>query len=73
MFLCRYLLGKELARFILGDKNPAGFVDVWDISHEGDLDLKFLLKNGSTLMICELLQTDSFTVKKAIHPFHRIP
>ena len=41
---------KELARFIFGDKNPAGVVDVWDITHEGDLDLKSSLKNGSTLM-----------------------
>ena len=40
---------KELARFIFGKKNPAGFVDVWDISHEY-VDLKSLLKNGSTLM-----------------------
>ena len=41
---------EELAGFIFGNKNPARVVDVWDISHEGDLDLKSLLQNGSTLM-----------------------
>ena len=43
---------EELAEFIFGDKNlnPAGVVDVWDISQEGDFDLKSVLKNGSTLI-----------------------
>jgi hypothetical protein len=41
---------KELARFIFGDKNPAGVVDVWDISQEGDFDLNSVLKSGSTLI-----------------------
>jgi len=41
---------EELARFIFGDKNPAGVIDVWDISQEGDLDLNSVLKNGSTLI-----------------------
>jgi hypothetical protein len=39
-----------LAGFIFGDKNPAGVVDVWDISQEGDLDLNSVLKSGSTLI-----------------------
>ena len=41
---------EELAGFIFGDKNPAGVVDLWDISQEGDLDLNSVLKNGSTLI-----------------------
>ena len=41
---------EELAGFIFGDKNPAGVVDVWDISQEGDLDLNSVLKSGSTLI-----------------------
>ena len=41
---------KELAGFIFGDKNPAGVVDVWDISQEGDFDLNSVLKSGSTLI-----------------------
>ena len=41
---------KELARFIFGDKNPAGVVDVWDISHEGNFDLNSILESGSTLI-----------------------
>jgi hypothetical protein len=41
---------KELAGFIFGDKNPAGVVDVWDISQEGDLDLTSVLKSGLTLI-----------------------
>jgi hypothetical protein len=41
---------KELAGFIFGDENPAGVVDVWDISQEGDLDLNSVLKSGSTLI-----------------------
>ena len=40
---------KELAGFIFGDKNPAGVVDAWDISQEGDFDLNTVLKSGSTL------------------------
>ena len=40
----------ELAGFIFGDKNPAGVVDVWDISQEGDFDLNSVLTSGSTLM-----------------------
>ena len=41
---------EELARFIFGDNNPAGVVDVWDISLEGDFDLNSILKSGSTLI-----------------------
>ena len=41
---------EELAGFIFGEKNPAGVVDVWDISQEGDLDLNSVLKSGSTLI-----------------------
>ena len=41
---------KELAGFIFGNKNPAGVVDVWDISQEGDLDFNSVLKSGSTLI-----------------------
>ena len=41
---------KELAEFIFGDENPAGVVDVWDISQEGDFDLNSVLKSGSTLI-----------------------
>jgi hypothetical protein len=41
---------EELAGFIFGDKNPAGVVDVWDISQEGDFDLNSVLKSGSTLI-----------------------
>ena len=41
---------EELARFIFGDKNPAGVVDVWDISQVGDFDLNSVLKSGSTLI-----------------------
>ena len=41
---------KELAGYIFGDKNPAGVVDVWDISQEGDFDLNSVLKSGSTLI-----------------------
>ena len=40
---------KELARFIFGEKNPAGVVDLWDISQEGDFDLSSVLKSGTTL------------------------
>jgi len=39
-----------LAVSIFGDKNPAGVVDTWDISQEGDLDLNSVLKSGSTLI-----------------------
>jgi hypothetical protein len=41
---------KELAGFVFGDKNPAGVVDVWDISQEGNFDLNSVLKSGSTLI-----------------------
>ena len=41
---------EELAGFIFGDRNPARVVDVWDISQEGDFDLKSVLKSGSTLI-----------------------
>ena len=41
---------KELAGFIFGDNNPAGAVDVWDISQEGDFDFHSVLKSGSTLI-----------------------
>ena len=41
---------KELAQFMFGDKNPAGVVDVWDISQKGDFDLNSVLKSGSTLL-----------------------
>ena len=41
---------EELAEFIFGNKNPAGVVDVWDISQEGDFDLNSVLKSGSTLI-----------------------
>jgi hypothetical protein len=40
---------EELTAFIFGDKNPAGVVDAWDISQEGDLDLNSVLESGSTL------------------------
>jgi hypothetical protein len=39
-----------LAAFIFGNQNPAGVVDVWDISQEGDMDLNSVLKSGSTLI-----------------------
>ena len=41
---------EELAGFIFGGNNPAGVVDVWDISQMGDFDLNFVLKSGSTLI-----------------------
>ena len=41
---------KELALFVFGDKNPAGVVDVWDISQEGNFDLNSTLESGSTLI-----------------------
>ncbi|KAF8814527.1 hypothetical protein BYT27DRAFT_7206095 [Phlegmacium glaucopus] len=41
---------EELARFIFGENNPAGVVDVWDISQEGDFDLNAVLMSGSTLI-----------------------
>jgi hypothetical protein len=40
---------EELAGFIFGNKDPAGVVDMWDISQEGDFDLSSVLKSGSTL------------------------
>ncbi|KAF8814509.1 hypothetical protein BYT27DRAFT_7206090 [Phlegmacium glaucopus] len=41
---------KELAGFIFGDNNPAGVVDVWDISQQGNFDLNAVLQSGSTLI-----------------------
>ena len=41
---------KEWAEFIFGSNNPAGAVDVWDVSHEGNFDLNSTLESGSTLI-----------------------
>ena len=41
---------EELAGFIFGENNPAGVVDVWDISQVGDFDLNSVLKSGLTLI-----------------------
>ena len=41
---------KELAVLIFGDNNPAGVVDVWDISQEGNFDLNSTLESGATLI-----------------------
>ena len=35
---------EELVGFIFGEKNPAGVVDVWDISLVGDFHLNSVLK-----------------------------
>jgi hypothetical protein len=40
---------EELAAFIFGATNPSSIVDIWDVSQEGDFDLKRTLKGGSTL------------------------
>ena len=40
---------EELAAFIFGATNPSSIVDIWDVSQEGDFDLKRVLKSGSTL------------------------